>query len=188
MRQHVARQRRPPKPVANWRANDALQLDFIAEISDNCTQMGANGVSPPPPPNQDGGSSSTMIGNNCTTTTIPLRKTYPQDWPAYNTAQTSEKDTFMVLLGDLCAGIAQPEYSFGRPRLSLADMVYTGATKVYSGFSARRFDCDVREAHRNGHIDAAPSFNSVNRYIADPALTPHHHRPYRAERRAAQCY
>ena len=113
-----------------------------------------------------------MIGNNCTTTTIPLRKTYSQDWPAYNAAQTSEKDTFMVLLGDLCAGIAQPEYSFGRPRLSLADMVYTGATKVYSGFSARRFDCDVREAHRNGHIDAAPSFNSVNRYIADPALTP----------------
>ena len=35
--------------------------------------------------------------------------TYPQDWPAYNSAQTSEKDTFMALLADLCAGIAQPE-------------------------------------------------------------------------------
>ena len=76
----------------------------------------------------------------------------------------------MVLLADLCAGTSQPEYSFGRPRLPLADMVYTGATKVYSGFSARRFDCDVRDAQRKGFIDAAPSFNSVNRYIANPNL------------------
>lgn len=114
-----------------------------------------------------------MISNNYTTTTASPRprKTYAQDWPAYNAAQTSEKDTFLMLLADLCAGIAQPEYSFGRPRLPLADMVYTGATKIYSGFSARRFDCDVRDAQRKGFIDAAPSFNSVNRYIADPNLT-----------------
>ena len=59
----------------------------------------------------------------------------------------------------------------GRPRLPLADMVYTGTMKVYEGFSARRFDCDVRDAHSQGFIGAAPSFNSVNRYIADPDLT-----------------
>ena len=51
-------------------------------------------------------------------------------------------------------------------------MVYTGTMKVYEGFSARRFDCDVRDAHSQGFIDVAPSFNSVNRYIADPDLTP----------------
>ena len=100
------------------------------------------------------------------------RKTYPQDWPAYNAAQTSEKDSFMALLSDLCAGILQPEHGVGRPRLPLADMVYTGALKVYVGFSARRFDSDVRDAQRKGYISAAPSFNSVNRYIADPGLTP----------------
>ena len=43
---------------------------------------------------------------------------------------------------------------------------------VYEGFSARRFDCDVRDAHSQGFIETAPSFNSVNRYIADPDLTP----------------
>ena len=78
----------------------------------------------------------------------------------------------MSLLADLCAGVPQAEYTFGRPRLPMADMVYTGALKVYSGFSARRFDSDVREAHRKGYIDIAPSFSSVNRYIADPALAP----------------
>ena len=102
----------------------------------------------------------------------PLRKTYPQDWPSYNAAQTAEKDTFMTLLANLCMGIPQPAYNFGRPRLLMADMVYTGATKVYSGFSARRFDCDVRDAYTQGFINATPSFNSVNRYISDSDLTP----------------
>ena len=172
MRKHIARRRKPPKPVPNWCRNTAIQLDFLAEISDNDSQTGANGAETPPPPNQDGGTSSTMITADYTTAPTPARKTYPQDWPTYNAAQTSEKDTFMVLLADLCSGISQPEYGFGRPRLPLADMVYTGAVKVYSGFSARRFDCDVQEAHRQGLITATPSFNSVNRYIADSDLTP----------------
>lgn len=99
------------------------------------------------------------------------RKTYPQDWPAYNAAQTSEKDNLLTLLADLCANVSQPEYTGGRPRYPLADMVYVGALKVYSGFSARRFDSDVRTAHEAGFIDVPPSFNTVNRYIANPDLT-----------------
>ena len=76
----------------------------------------------------------TTTNLNPTTANPQPRKTYPQDWPAYNAAQTSEKGTFMVLLADLCANIPQPECSFGRPRFPLADMVYTGTTKVYAGF------------------------------------------------------
>ncbi len=93
-------------------------------------------------------------------------------WRTYNAAQVSEKSTFMELLADLCATVPQPEYRFGRPRLPLADMVFTGATKVFSGFSARRFSSDVREAHTKGFTSATPHFNSVNRYIANPNLTP----------------
>ena len=160
----------------NWQRNIAIQLDFLAVIRDNIGRTGADGAPTPPPPNQGGGSSSTMIVSNYSIVTTPSqpqhRKTYPEDWPAYNAAQTSEKDIFMTLLADLCTSIPQPEYAFGRPRLPLADMVYTGAMKVYSGFSAHRFDSDVRDAHRKGYIDVAPSFNSVNRYIADPGLTP----------------
>ena len=100
------------------------------------------------------------------------RPTYSQNWPAYNAAQTSEKDTLMVLLSDLCATIEQPEYNFGRPRLPLSDMVYTGALKVYSGFSSRRFDSDVRDSKGRGLIGSSPSFNSVTGYISNPELTP----------------
>ena len=104
-----------------------------------------------------------------TTAQFTTRKSYPQDWPAYNAAQTAEKDTFVSLL---CAGIAQPDYSFRRPSLPLADMAYAATMKVYTGFSARRFNCDVQEANRQGLTNTAPSFTSVNRYIADPDLTP----------------
>ena len=99
------------------------------------------------------------------------RTTYRQDWPTYNAAQTSEKDAFMALLADLSTSIPQPDYSFGRPRLPMADMVYTGTMKVYSGFSSRRFDSDVRDAQGKGYIGMAPSFNSVNCTIANPDLT-----------------
>ena len=51
-------------------------------------------------------------------------------------------------------------------------MAYAAAMKVYTGFSARRFNCDVQAAYRQGITNAAPSFNSVNRYIADPDMTP----------------
>jgi transposase len=100
------------------------------------------------------------------------RVTYKQNWAAYNAAQTEEKSRFMALLADLCRNISQPEQTKGRPRLPLADMVYAAAFKVYSGFSARRFTSDLREALHEGHIVSAPHFNSVGNYLASPDLTP----------------
>jgi hypothetical protein len=45
------------------------------------------------------------------------RTTYPQVWPAYNTAQTTEKDHFQMLLHDLCSGIEEPIQTNGRLRI-----------------------------------------------------------------------
>ena len=44
-----------------------------------------------------------------------VRVTYAQNWPAYNAAQTSEKETFCRLLRDLCNGIPEVEQQRGRP-------------------------------------------------------------------------
>jgi hypothetical protein len=33
------------------------------------------------------------------------RQTYPQNWPAYNEAQTQEKLMFLDILGELCSYI-----------------------------------------------------------------------------------
>ena len=76
------------------------------------------------------------------------------------------------MLADLCASIEQPLYEFGRPSYPLADMVFVGAWKVYRKLSSRRFDSDVREVYDKGYIDVPPSFNTVNRAIADPDFTP----------------
>src|SRR5438067_6147262 len=42
------------------------------------------------------------------TDTPPAKKTYSQNWSAYNLAQTTEKRRLQVLLADLCAGVPQP--------------------------------------------------------------------------------
>lgn len=101
------------------------------------------------------------------------RKTYKQDWPNYNRAQTIEKERFQVLLRDPCDGIASPPYKGkGRPRVPLADAVFCAGLKVYLTFSGRRAMTDIRDAEERGHIEKAPHFNSVLNCLEDPALTP----------------
>ena len=52
------------------------------------------------------------------------RRTYGQQWPAYNQAQVNEKQRFQTLLYELCQGVEEPVQSTGRPRLPLADVVF----------------------------------------------------------------
>ena len=105
--------------------------------------------------------------------TAVKRKTYPQNWPAYNAAQTEEKTRFGSLLSDLCRGVPQPvQKGRGRPALPLSDMLFACAYKVYTGFSSRRFTSDLRDAQASGLVTNASHFNSVSNYLADPRLTP----------------
>ncbi|MBI1818693.1 MAG: transposase [Deltaproteobacteria bacterium] len=106
------------------------------------------------------------------TETAAVRVTYAQNWPAYNAAQVSEKATFVKLLRDLCAGIPEPPQSMGRPRLPLADMIFSAGFKVYSTVSARRFMTDLREAHADGLISQLPCYNSIFNYLESEELTP----------------
>jgi hypothetical protein len=81
----------------------------------------------------------------------PPKKTYPQKWRAYNSAQTHEKEKFQQLLRDLCRDIKKPVRSRnGRPRLPLEDAIFAACFKVYSTVSARRFMTDLRNAHSAG--------------------------------------
>ncbi|HEY2232936.1 MAG TPA: transposase [Candidatus Angelobacter sp.] len=107
------------------------------------------------------------------TVTVTKRKTYPQNWPAYNAAQTSEQDRFQELLRDLCSGIQEPvTQRRGRPSLPLRDAVFASAFKVYSCFSGRRFMSDLRESHMRGMISRVPCYNSIFNYLEDEGLTP----------------
>ena len=120
--------------------------------------------------NQDG---SVQVTQTVTITDLIVkRKTYPQQWAAYNEAQTHEKEHFLDLLADLCKGIQELPTSKGRPRLSTADAVFACCFKIYSTFSGRRFMSDLRAAQENGFITKLPHFNSIFNYLENPALTP----------------
>src|SRR5215212_5659432 len=90
-------------------------------------------------------------GTTTTTTTEAVkvtRKTYRQDWPAYNKAQTNEKRLFLYLLHQLCQGVGSPaQYGAGRRNLPLEDVIFAMAYKVYSTISGRRFMTDLKDAH-----------------------------------------
>jgi transposase len=101
-----------------------------------------------------------------------VKMTCTQEWTPYNEAQTHEQERFVALLRDLCNGIPQPEYRFGRPRLPLADVVFGIVYKVYTTMSGRRFMSDLRGIEANGLVTKSPSFTSGFRYLENPELTP----------------
>ena len=116
----------------------------------------------------------TADGATITTETVKVtRKTYPQDWKAYNAAQTQEKSQLQALLYELCRNLPEPEQRRGRPRLSLADIIFASTFKIYSTVSGRRFQSDLREANRRGYLSKMPAYNSVFRYLESEALTPY---------------
>jgi len=103
--------------------------------------------------------------------TKTMRITYTQEWTAYDAAQTHEQEKFVMLLRDLCNGIPQPEYTFGRPRLPLADVVFGLVYKSYTTMSGRRFMSNLREAEAKELLTKCASFASNARYLENPELT-----------------
>jgi transposase len=113
-------------------------------------------------------------GATTTTTTETVkvtRKTYRQEWPAYNAAQTQEKRLFQYLLNQLCQGVGEPAHYNGRPPLPLEDVIFAMAFKVFSTISGRRFMTDLRDAQGKGYLSALPSYNTIFRYFESEMLT-----------------
>ncbi len=101
------------------------------------------------------------------------RKTYKQNWPAYNAAQVNERDTVLQLLRDLCEGIEMPPYTGrGRPRAPLADVVFAMAMQTYEGKSGRRVGSVIRKCADDGFIDMPVAYNTISEYMRDPEMTP----------------
>ena len=116
-------------------------------------------------------------GSTTVTETVTVkrttRKTYPQNWSAYNEAQTHEKERFLDLLRDLCGGIEEYERpKNGRPRLPIQDALFAACFKVYSTVSGRRFMSDLRDAQAKGYIAKTPHFNSIFNSLENPEVTP----------------
>jgi len=119
---------------------------------------------------------TTADGQTVVTETLKVtRKTYTQNWPAYNAAQTHEKSELQALLYELCRNIPEPEKrkGRGRPQLPLSDMIFSATYKIYSTVSGRRFATDLREAKQRGYLSHLPHYNSVFNYLESESLTPY---------------
>ena len=105
-------------------------------------------------------------------TVTSVRKTYGQNWSAYNAAQTSEKSLSQSLLYDLCQGIVEPtEVRTGRPRMPIRDGIFCACFKVYSQLSSRRFISDLCDSHAKGYISRVPHFNPILRVFDSEETT-----------------
>lgn len=105
--------------------------------------------------------------------TLTEKKIYRQSWPLYNLAQIEERRRFEVLLFDLCKGIVEPPPNkVGRKRTAMADMVFTACLKVYTGFSSRRFGCDLAQAHDAGYVSHKLHPVMVCSFLENKLMTP----------------
>ena len=104
--------------------------------------------------------------------TEKVKRTYGQNWSAYNTAQAHEKDHFQVLLKDLCANVPEPTRAKkGRRPLPISDLLFSAVFKVYSTVSGRRFMSDLRAAHAKGFTSKLPCYNSISNTLEAETTT-----------------
>ena len=102
-------------------------------------------------------------------TVTEQRKTYPQNWPAYNAAQTSEKATLQTLLYDLCQSIPEStETRMGRPPLSARDGVFCARHEGLLHAIEPTIHSDLCDAHERGYISKVPHFNVMQRFFDSP--------------------
>ena len=115
----------------------------------------------------------TLLAPESDATPQSHRPTYKQNWPAYNRAQRNEKHRFQTLLAELCRGVQEPlRAKTGRKPVPLSDSIFAAAFKVYSTFSSRRFDSDLREAHERGYLSKAVPSMKTTAFMEDESFTP----------------
>jgi len=101
------------------------------------------------------------------------KKTYSQDWTAYNTAQMKEITLFDKLLSELVSIVEEPQQAGkGRPRTSLKDILFCSIQKVYSQLSSRRAQTLFNVAKGREQVDYAPHYNAISRFLLREDVTP----------------
>tara|TARA_Y100000310_G_scaffold339504_1_gene432374 strand:+ start:5570 stop:6760 length:1191 start_codon:yes stop_codon:yes gene_type:complete len=99
------------------------------------------------------------------------KRTYSQDWPAYNKAQMKEKILLINILNELLDNIPFPETKkVGRNPIPIRDKIFYLTLQAYNIKSSRRCIADLELCRQLGFIDKTPHFNTVLKCLSDPIL------------------
>lgn len=101
---------------------------------------------------------------------LTIRVSYPQDWKAYNLAQSQEFEIFNELLSDLVTNVEEPKQTRGRPKLSIKDEIFCAIQKVYSQLSSRRSTSFFVYSEEKGQITHKPHFNISSKVLNRPEV------------------
>jgi len=100
------------------------------------------------------------------------KKTYTQNWSAYNQAQVQEFEVFDQFLYQLISTIEEPEQHMGRPKHALSDLIFCCIMKTYSQLSSRRSQYLFHEALQRQQISEKIHYNAISRMLLEKKLTP----------------
>ena len=100
-----------------------------------------------------------------------VKRTYPQEWTAYNNAQQKEKVLLMNILDELLDYIPFPErMGVGRKPISIRDKIFYLVLQSYNIKSSRRCISDLEIAKKLGYIGKTPHFNTLLKCMKDKDL------------------
>lgn len=92
-------------------------------------------------------------------------KKHTQNWHKYNLAKTHEKRLFYELLSELCHTIPEEPYVFGRPPIPIRDLFFMCCLKIYSNYSSRKIDFDLKQARGSGYIRTTCHYNRLSEFL-----------------------
>lgn len=90
---------------------------------------------------------------------------YARDWPAYKESQANEQPLFKKILDSACGMIVEPEQGRGRPKVPLADIIFSLAYMIYNNHPVKRFDGYLTDLNNEGFISRVPCGNTLNNYL-----------------------
>jgi len=100
------------------------------------------------------------------------RKTYPQDWPAYDAAKTNESVLFKQLLADLLLLAIENDTPSGTGRhgFDTRTKLFSMCIKAYHKADLRKTESILKEATHLRVIGKVPSYRSIDNFFNDHRL------------------
>jgi len=100
------------------------------------------------------------------------KRTYPQDWSAYNQAQMKEKIILINILNELLDHMPFPEMKrvVGRNPIPTRDKIFYLTLQAYNIKSSRRCIADLDLCRQLRFIEKTPHFNTILKCLNDPTL------------------